>query len=373
MNKILTKRQALILFACLIISFKVQRLPALLCDDFGRDSYIALALFFAIDFLVLIAVLAVYKKMGDCTIYEYIDKNAGKFWLIVFCVLTIVFFMFKGVIAYKQIHEFFANTLFNRLPWKYFGFIFIALLIVMIGNGLKNIGRSAELYVYLMAFCIVSIVLLGIFSADYLRLLPILDIDINESAPNLIKYSCWFFDPILLLYFGGRVEEDEKHIKKGYVLTHIICAVFVIIGTATFYAVNEYMVGFQSNGLTALTEHSLIKLGIGRPDWFLVLFVNIANIIVASVLLFLVAEAFSKIIGKKVNYFVSAGIVISVYLWDEFLYRNLEITIMFTTKYVNFYMWVFGLLLPLLLLIVPKRKSKNTNQGQPLELAVQHE
>lgn len=373
MNKILTKRQAIILFACLIISFKVQRLPALLCDDFGRDCYIALALFFAIDFLILIAVLGVYKKLGENTIFEYIEKNAGKFWLIVFCVLTIIFFMFKGVIAYKQIHEFFANTLFNRLPWKYFGFIFIALLVLMIGNGLKNIGRTSELYVYLMAFCIVAIVVLGTFSADYLRLLPILDIDINETAPSLIKYSCWFLDPIILLYFGGRVKEDKSHIKRGYILTHIICAVFVIFGTATFYAVNEYMVGFQSNGLTALTEYSLIKLGVGRPDWFLVLFVNIANIIVASLLLYIVAEAFSKIINKKVNYLVSAGVMVAVYLWDEFLYRNLEITIMVTTKYANFYMWAFGILIPLLLLILPARKTKNTTQGENLELAVQHE
>ena len=133
------------------------------------------------------------------------------------------------------------------------------------------------------------------------------------------------------------------------------------------------MVGFQSNGLTALTEYSLIKLGIGRPDWFLVLFVNIANIIVASLLLYIVAEAFSKIINKKVNYLVSAGVMVAVYLWDEFLYRNLEITIMVTTKYANFYMWAFGILIPLLLLILPARKTKNTTQGENLELAVQHE
>ena len=373
MDKILTKRQAIILFACLIISFKVQRLPALLCDDFGRDSYIAIFLFFAIDFLILMLVLSVYKKLGNDSIFEYIDKNAGRFWLIVFCVLTIIFFMFKGLIAYKQIHEFFANTLFNRLPWKYFGLIFIALLILMVGNGLKNIGRTVELYIYIMAFCIIAIIMLGTFTADYLRLLPFLDINVDETAPLLIKYSCWFLDPIILLYFAGRVKEDKPHIKRGYILTHLICALLVVFGTATFYAVNEYMVGFQSNGLTALTEYSLIKLGIGRPDWFLVLFVNIANIIVASLLLYIVAESFSKIINKKVNYFVSAGVMFTVYLWDEFFYRNLEITIMFTTKYANFYMWAFALIIPFVLLVMPKRSGQNTTQGKSLELAVQHE
>jgi len=371
MNKVLSKRQAIILFACLIISFKLQRLPALLCDDFGRDAYIAMALFFAVDFLLLLVVLGVYKRLGDSTIYEYIEKHAGRFWLVVFCVLTIVFFIFKGVIAYKQIHEFFANTLFNRLPWKYFGFLFIALLTLIIGNGLKNIGRTSELYVYLMVFSIVSIVALGIFTADYLRLLPVLDIDLGEKSSHMFDYACWFLDPLILLYFAGRVKENPKKTKRGYILTHIFCSIFVIFGTATFYAINEYMVGFQSNGLTSMTEFSLIKLGIGRPDWFLVLFVNIANVIVASLLLFVVADAFTKIIKKRVNYLVSAGTMMFVYFWDEFLYRNLEITMFFTKNYASIYMWGFALVVPLLLLIIKPKQEKSKEKN--MAWAVQHE
>ena len=54
-------------------------------------------------------------------------------------------------------------------------------------NKIKNI-----LYKYLFIdFCIVAIVALGVVSADYLRLLPILDIDINFSLISLAHLICF--------------------------------------------------------------------------------------------------------------------------------------------------------------------------------------
>ena len=176
--KALTKRQSVILFALLTIALKLQRLPAIISTDFGRDAYIAFACLFLMDFLILLVVLAVYKKLGDQTIYEYIKNNAGRFWLVIFCLLKIIFFMFKALLSFKQLHEFFANTLFNRLPWNVFSVLFIALLILMVGNGLRNIGRNGEFYLYIMAVSLIAIVTLGVFIGDYQRLLPVLDIDV---------------------------------------------------------------------------------------------------------------------------------------------------------------------------------------------------
>jgi len=207
--KALTKRQAVVLFALLTIALKLQRLPAIISTDFGRDSYIAFACLFLFDFLLLLIILAVYKKLGNSTIFEYIEKNAGKFWLVVFCVLTIIFFLFKALLSFKQLHEFFANTLFNRLPWNVFSVLFIALLVLMVGNGLRNIGRSGEFYLYIMAFSLLAIVTLGIFVGDYQRLLPVLDIDLSEKAPKLIKYLGWFMDPVVILFFAGNVKEEK--------------------------------------------------------------------------------------------------------------------------------------------------------------------
>lgn len=348
--KSLTKRQAIILFALLTISSKLQRLPALISSDFGRDGYIAFFCLLCLDFLLLLVVGRLYVKLENKTVFEHIEKRAGKFWLIVFCVLTIIFFLFKSLLSFKQLHEFFANTLFNRLPWNVFSVLFIALLILMVGNGLKNIGRNGEFYVYIMTFCLLAIVILGVFTGDYQRLLPILDISITDSAPKLFKYSGWFLDPIAILFFAGNVKEEKPKIK-GYVITQIVCGLFIVFGMATFYAVNEYMVDFQTNGLTSMTEFTLIRLGVGRPDWFLVLIVNISNVIVSAFLIWVVVQSLVKIINKSVNYTFSSIVLIVIYLLDEFVYKNLETTVAITTNVASYYMLGYCTLIPLVLFI----------------------
>lgn len=360
MIKTLTKRQAVILFALVTISIKLQRLPALISADFSRDSYIAFAVLFLLDFLFLLFILHVYQKMGDNTIYEYIEKNAGKCCLILFCILTILFFMFKALLSFKQLHEFFANTLFNRLPWNVFSILFIALLILMVGNGLKNIGRNAEFYLFIMTFSLLGIVLLGVFVGDYYRLLPILDINIMEKSPHLLKYLAWFLDPIVILFFAGHVKEDNKS-NRGFIWTHLICSAFVVFGMATFYAINENMVEFQSNGLTSMTEFTLIRLGVGRPDWLLVLFVNISNVIVTAFLIWVVTESVVKIFNKKVNYAFSSVVLIVVYVMDEFVYKNLQTTVFITTNYASYFMLGYALIIPIFVTLL-KNKSKRSGE-----------
>ena len=240
-----------------------------------------------------------------------------------------------------------------------------ALLILMIGNGLRNIGRNAEFYLYIMAFSLIAIVTLGIFIGDYQRLLPVLDINITQTAPKLFKYFGWFMDPVMLLFLIGNIKDENKSVKP-FIITHIVCAVFVVFGMATFYAINEYMVEFQSNGLTSMTEFTLIKLGVGRPDWFLVLFVNIANVIVVAFLVWIIVESLVQIFNKKVNYTYSAVVLLAVHLLDEFVYKNLEISVLITTKYASVFMIAYAILIPIALIC--SRKKINTNSAKEVTM-----
>lgn len=360
--KDLTKRQAIILFAILTISIKLQRLPALISADFSRDSYIAFLCLFLFDFLLLLVVLKVYKKLGDQTIFEYIKTNGGQFWLIVFCILTILFFLSKSLLSFKQLHEFFANTLFNRLPWNVFSILFIALLVLCVGNGLKNIGRNGEFYLVIMSVSIIAIMILGVINADYHRILPILDIDIPSKAPLLTKYWGWFLDPIALLFFAGNVKQD-KHPTRAFLWTHIISAAFVVFGMATFYAINENMVEFQSNGLTSMTEFTLIQLGVGRPDWFLVLFVNISNVIVTAFFVWVVTKSMVTMFNKNVNYLNSSIVLIIVYVLDEFVYKNLQTTVFITTSYASYFMAVYAIIVPLAILLSRQKSNRKLRLG----------
>lgn len=356
--KILTRRQAVILFCFLTIAQKLQRLPAIISSSFGRDGYLAFAVLFMADFLVLLAVLSIYNRLQGQTIFNYIKNHGGKFWLVVFCVLTIIFFMFKALLSFKQLHEFFANTLFNRLPWRVFSILFIALIVLMVANGLKNIARTGELYLYPIAISLIIVVAFGVFTGDFQRLLPVLDLPIKASLPKLVNYSGWFLDPVIILFFSGHIKEETTPVKP-FILAQIACSLFVVFGMATFYAVNEYMVEFQSNGLTSMTEFTLIRLGVGRPDWFLVLFVNIANVVDTALLVWVVCESVSQVIRKRVGYPVTIGVLAVEYVLDEFVYKNLEVTVYITTHFASVFMLMYVVVvIGLLLILVKKQPTK---------------
>lgn len=357
MTKALTKRQAIILFSILIISLKLQRLPALLAEDFGRDLWVAMLFLCVCDLLALFLILWSIKKLNGKTLFEFIEQNAGKWLVILIGFMVILFFFFKAMIAYKQLHEFFANTLFSKLPWKSFSVLFLALMLLMVGSGLNNIGRTGEFFIYVMGFSLLIIFILGAFTGTYSHLLPILDIKLGVESLSIFKYAPWFTDSLILLFLAGNIKVDGK-IDKPLVLTYVISSVIMVIGTVIFYSINENLSVFQDNALTSMTEESLIGLGIGRPDWFLVLFANIGGIITTSATLWVASDALKNMFNIKNGYVSALVVVILVYLWDLLIYQNLELSIFITKEYASYYMIAFSILLPILVIIMESCKKK---------------
>lgn len=357
MKKALTKRQAIILFGCVCISLKLQRIPALMSDDFSRDMWIAMIALFAFDFLLLLLVLRCNSKLKGQSLYDVVEQKAGRVVLIIVCLLTILFFFTRAMISYKQLHEFFANTLFNKLPWWSFSILFLCLLVLMIGNGLNNIGRTAEFYSYIMLTSLIAIFLLGAFSGQYDRLLPILDINITKSLPLLFKYLPWFTDSILLLYFIGNIKE-EKNMNKSFIITHIVCSTIVVVGAIIFYTINDNLSGYQNNALSSMAEYTLVGLGIGRPDWFLVLFANISGIITAALSLWIVAQSICRMCKIKLTYLVATGVCVLVYLWDWLVYQNLELGLILTKDYASYYIVGFSIILPVFVMLLCRKTRR---------------
>lgn len=364
MTKLLTTRQAVILYSILIISLKLQRLPALLAADFGRDLWISMLFLCLCDFLALLLILSAIKKLNGKTLFQFTEEKIGRWFVVIIGILAILFFFFKASIAYKQLHEFFANTLFSKLPWKSFSVLFLALMLIMVGSGLNTIGRTGEFFVYIMGASLIGIFILGATTGRFSRLLPILDLKINAETLKIFKYAPWFTDSVILLFFAGNIKIEKTSPQKSFILSYIVCSVLVVIGTVIFYAVNENLSVFQDLALTSMTEESLIGLGIGRPDWFLVLFANIGGIITTAVTLWVASYSIKEIFKIENKYNSAIIVVIMLYLWDLFVYKNIEVSILITKEFASYYMIAFSIIIPIIMLIVPTKRRKNLKVGE---------
>ena len=88
---------------------------------------------------------------------------------------------------------------------------------------------------------------------------------------------------------------------------------------------------------------------------------NISNVIVSAFLVWVVVQSLVKILNKKVNYTFSAGVLAVVYLLDEFVYKNLETTVAITTSIASYYMLLYAVIIPSLILIGRKKKDSTLN------------
>ena len=199
--------------------------------------------------------------------------------------------------------------------------------------------------------------LLGFFSADFSRILPILNNDFTKMLGEAVKYYLWFADYMFLLFLIGKVKKSGKF-KRNIILTYVITGVFIIAFYLIFYCVNDNMSQYQINALTSITQHSLLGLGVGRPDWFLVLFVFIATIISTGFFSWIICFSVSYLFGKENNYIFSTIVIIGIYVLDVFVFKNLRLIIDISTNYVSYFTIATNLIVPISLCIACVMKNK---------------
>ena len=255
MTKRISSWQTCTLLAVCIFATKFQRLSGLLAQDFNRSAWIIMLIFLGIDILFCYMLLRVIKRLEDKTIFEVIKEKLGNLGLTLFCLIVSVYYFFKITICYKGIHEFFANTLFDKLSWNYFSILLLIVLVFIIANGLNNMGRLSEVFAYIVLSCVVICLLLGLTTARFERLLPIWDLPIKESFVNSFKYTAWFGDYFMLIFLAGNIKIDKK-LTRNVIYSYLVSGLLVVASYVIFYAVNENMAGYQSLALSSITHFS---------------------------------------------------------------------------------------------------------------------
>ncbi len=347
MKKQLTVWQCTMLVAVCIVATKFQRFPALIAKDYGNNGWVYLLLMLLFDLLFVWLLVSSLTKLKDKTFFELLEEKLGKVVKTIICVIVAFYFFFKSVVTYRGTHEFFANMLFDKLSWFYFSILFALLLIIMVGGGLNNIGRSAELYSYIIAFGLITSIILGILKVDLWNIMPIMDMDVGVFAKSSIKHLPWLGDYLVILLFIGNVKIDKNPVKP-IMLSYIATSLLIVTVYIIFYCINESLSVYQANSLSAITQYSLIGLGVGRPDWFLVLFVFLSTIIANAFYVYAYTLSVSEIFNLKRSYLFISSMVFVLFIVDNIVLKNIQSSLSFMHNYVSFLALFVGISMPIL-------------------------
>ena len=351
MEKILSNRQGTLLIICSAIATKIQRLPSVIASDLKNDGWLAGLFLFLIDALFIFLVCLIMENLNELTIYEIIEKSVGKFISRVFCLVFILFFFMKSVIAFKGTHEFFATTIFDMVSWQVFSILLILLLLLMVSKGLRVIGRSAELYIYLILFGFVCAILLGASATDFSKMFPVFDNNASKFITSIPKYTLHFGDYLIVLFFMGNIKEPTKKIKWVYAGANLVVGIFACFAYIVFYGIYENVAEYQPHALADITQFSLIGLGLGRLDWFLILFVLIATFISTALYIWITVYSINYLINKKKCTYITLFILLCLYFIEFFVFKDTESVFNFIQNGFKFFTIGVELLVPIFLFI----------------------
>ena len=188
------------------------------------DAWISaiLGLLIGCSFVALIGYIN--KQKGPDKLYDYL-KNAKTFGFIMRILLIIVSaFMFILILANLEI--FTSSFFFVHTPNYMVALPVIILMIIFAKNGLKCVGRVAEILFIISLPIIIFICTAFIQYIDLDNIKPIMMASNNQIALSTLFFAIFSATPYLLLL---NTEDDGKYYVLGYIFTAFVSIIILFI------------------------------------------------------------------------------------------------------------------------------------------------
>ena len=361
MRKSLTKRQVLMLLTICFIANKTQRLPSLIASNMGRNGWLVLVIMGLLDVAFLSITLLVNKMNNGRTCYGMCQRAGGAFFAKFIIAVFGLYFLLNALLPYEAVHDVFSNVLFEYLPWELYSLFIVFAVAFLACYGLTTMGRMSELFFYFIYVSFIVLIILGAMTTNFARVLPVYDINANKLFKTCFDYSLWFGDFTLIYMFMGKVKEDDGKMGWGIIVSIVVSVALLSLGYAIFYGLYENLAPEQTNFISAISQFSLLNLDIGRIDWFLVLFFEMATFLSSGVYIYSAGRCFCELFNIENEKIVCIVITAIIYFVDITVFKSIGQGASKLTFFAKYAYPLVVVLFPILLLIasfVAKNKDK---------------
>ncbi|MBQ8451633.1 MAG: GerAB/ArcD/ProY family transporter [Clostridia bacterium] len=320
----ISSRQFYITIFIFSLCLKIQKLPALIAENLGKDGYI-LILFYTLIEVVGISIAFLILKNEKKTSPEQRNLFFKGVSLAVSLGLMLLF-IFQGLLFYEAVQDLFEHILFDNLSWPIFSILFLIAIFFLSNRGVSAIGKNFELYVFLIGVSFVILIALGVSETDFTVVLPIETINFKNVANQFVKFNLWFGDFFLILFLGRRAEK----IKFSKTILSYVFSMVIVVGLyIIFFGIYKSESAIQSSLISEISEQSMLGADIGRIDWFLILFTQIGSIICTGLCMCMAVNSFTNAFQKANKNIVLLVILIAVYFLDLYFLNDTHSKMMF--------------------------------------------
>lgn len=347
----ISRRQAIILFLICTMSSKLQLLPCLLAGEVERDLWIVLLFGAIIDTAFLFLTILINKLCPNMSIHDLLRQTYGKVVTFIIGILFFAYFICTSVLPFEAVRDVFASNLFDSIPWQVFALFFLICVGYLSFSGLRTLGRTAELYFYVILFSITGLILLGAINTSWSEILPAFQTSQSKICSTYMMHSIWFGDYMIFYVLTGRIKPGECGLKYKDILLWCGAICIYVLSYIVLWDLYGITTSSQASLLSSISAFSLLNLEIGRLDWFLVLFSQIASVVSCSTYIYCASECIYQLFGRK-NFGICVIISTTLlYLADIIIFNNIDKGITFFTQKISIISFILQILIPLLCLI----------------------
>ena len=355
-------RQIAFFAAFLLPVYKLLELPSILARFLEGDLLLPALLHFLVQTGLLIALLYAASR-SQKPLFLRLEESLGK-WASLFYALYALYFLFAAILPLLDLEKFVYAAFYDTAP-TLFSFAFFFLLSGFIcTKGVKSIGRSADLCLFLFPLPLLVLLLMSLGEADLTHLLPFFEKKFGNTMSAFIYTTPHFSDALLLLPLIGNLhykKRDALKITAGYCGGTLLVFLFL----AVFFGVYSTLAPAQHYAFSKIAQYFPALSVIGRVDLVLVyilcvvLFFFVCTPLQYTV--HLIARPFGTSRKTLLSFIVNFAAFLFVLFSNRF-YDGFYAVISGTLAPVFWAFW----LIPLLLLLLPRGNGgkKDTGNGK---------
>ena len=195
----MTSRQFYFILATFVISLKIQKMPCIIYDFLGKDSYILFIVYLVINVVEIAVAFYVSQKIRNQRDDKEKKKRFYDILLKFSCIFIALYFILQSILYYEAIQDLFSHILFDNLSWNLFSIFLLGCVFYLASFTFKNIGRVCEIFFPLMMVSLIILSIFGATNSDFSVVFPFQTIKNLDLFKSIEKFNFWFGDFFIVL------------------------------------------------------------------------------------------------------------------------------------------------------------------------------
>lgn len=354
-------------FGCLVLLYIIGTtiliIPSSLASTAKQDAWISALVVMLFSIVLIFLYYKINSLFPESNLYDINIAILGKRIGLVISILYLTYFLLLSSLVLNNIGSFITSQVLHGTPMQALVTLFILVVIYGAYLGLEVLGRSSEIFVPWLILFLLLLLLLNIPNLSFFKLQPIF---IEQGLSNILKASITYIgtpylELVVFLMILPNVSQGDNRFKAFMIGTIISSSIIFLIVLVSILVLGADLTARNAYPSYILGKKISIGQFLERIEVLVAIIWMFSTFFKMVVLYYSTATLFSQILNLRDYRILMMPLGFIIVSLSLIVYPNTTYLIDFLTNTWFYYAATFGILIPVVLLIVGKLKIKKVS------------